>query len=114
MSAKVKMLKTLKAKECLDDIKTLKNKKQFASLWFRELRDKICKSFEEIENKKILNKQITFNQKPWERDGGGGGTISIMHGDVFEKVGVNISTVHGKFSRAVSYTHLTLPTIYSV
>ena len=46
MSVKVKMLKTLKAKECLDDIKTLKNKKQFASMWFRELRDKICKSFE--------------------------------------------------------------------
>ena len=50
MSAKVKMLKTLNSKKCLDDIKTLKNKKQFASMWFRELRDKICKSFEEIEN----------------------------------------------------------------
>ena len=48
MSAKVKMLKTLNAKECLDDINTLKNKKQFASMWFKELRDKICQSFEEI------------------------------------------------------------------
>ena len=99
MSVKFKMLKTLNAKECLDDIKTLKNKKQLASLWFKELRDKICKSFEEIENKKSMKKQITFNQKSWERDGGGGGVISIMHGDVFEKVGVNISTVHGRFSR---------------
>ena len=53
MSVKVKMLKTLNAKECLDDIKTLKNKKQLASLWFKDLRDKICKSFEEIENNKI-------------------------------------------------------------
>ena len=99
MSVKVKMLKTLKAKECLDDIKTLKNKKQIASMWFKELRDKICKSFEEIENNKSVKKQITFNQKSWDRDGGGGGVISIMHGDIFEKVGVNISTVHGKFSR---------------
>ena len=99
MSVKVKMLKTLNAKECLDDIKTLKNKKQLASLWFKELRDKICKSFEEIENNKSIKKQITFNQKSWDRDGGGGGVISIMHGDIFEKVGVNISTVHGKFSR---------------
>ncbi len=99
MSVKFKMLKTLNAKECLDDIKTLKNKKQLASLWFKELRDKICRSFEEIENKNSMKKQITFNQKSWERDGGGGGVISIMHGDVFEKVGVNISTVHGRFSR---------------
>jgi len=99
MSVKVKMLKTLTAKECLDDIKTLKNKKQIASMWFKELRDKICKSFEEIENNKSVKKQITFNQKSWDRDGGGGGVISIMHGDIFEKVGVNISTVYGKFSR---------------
>ncbi len=99
MSVKFKMLKTLNAKECLDDIKTLTNKKQLASSWFKELRDKICRSFEEIENKNSMKKQITFNQKSWERDGGGGGVISIMHGDVFEKVGVNISTVHGRFSR---------------
>ena len=99
MSVKVKMLKTLNAKKCLDDIKTLKNKKQLASVWFKELRDKICKSFEEIENNKSVKKQITFNQKSWDRDGGGGGVISIMRGNIFEKVGVNISTVYGKFSR---------------
>ena len=99
MSVKVQMLKTLKEKECLDDLKTLKNKKQLASFWFKELRDKICKSFEKIENDKINKKLITFNQKSWQRDGGGGGVISIMHGNFFEKVGVNISTVHGKFSK---------------
>ena len=99
MSIKVKMLKNLNAKECLDDIKTLKNKKQLASSWFKELRNKICQSFVEIENNKSTKKQIIFNQKSWNRDGGGGGIISIMHGNVFEKVGVNISTVHGKFSR---------------
>lgn len=98
MSVKVQMLKTLNSKECLDDIKTLNNKKKIASLWFKDLRDKICKSFEEIENNKTIKKQIAFNQKSWNRDGGGGGVISIMHGSIFEKVGVNISTVHGSFS----------------
>ena len=99
MSIKVKMLKTLNTKECLDDIKTVKNKKQSVSLWFNELRDKICQSFVEIENGQSIKKQINFNQKSWDRNVGGGGVISIMYGDVFEKVGVNISTVHGKFSR---------------
>ena len=99
MSVKIQMLKNLNAKKCLDDNKTLKNKKQLASSWFKDLRDEICRSFVEIENNKSIKKQITFNQKPWDRDGGGGGIISIMHGKVFEKVGVNISTVHGKFSR---------------
>ena len=99
MSVKIQMLKNLNAKKCLDDNKTLKNKKQLASLWFKDLRDEICRSFVEIENNKSIKKQITFNQKLWDRDGGGGGIISIMHGKVFEKVGVNISTVHGKFSK---------------
>ncbi len=99
MSVKNEMIKNLNEKECLDNFQTLQHKKELASSWFKELRDKICNSFEEIENKKFNKKQqITFEQNKWERDGGGGGIISIMRGNVFEKVGVNISTVHGEFS----------------
>ena len=99
MSVKNEMIKNLNEKECLEDFQTLQNKKELASSWFKEIRDKICSSFEEVENNKINKEQkIIFDQKKWKRNGGGGGVISIMHGNVFEKVGVNISTVHGKFS----------------
>ena len=60
MSVKIQMLKTLKEKQCLDDLKTLKNKKQLASLWFKELRDRICKSFVEIENNKINRDELIY------------------------------------------------------
>ena len=83
-------------------------KKSLAEKWFKKLRDQICNDFTKIEHNFKLNnnnfnresklKFPIFKQKKWIRDGGGGGVISIMKGDVFEKVGVNISTVYGKFS----------------
>lgn len=74
----------------------LEQKKKEASTWFSYLRDKICNEFEEIE--RSINSSAKFERSDWERSGGGGGTISIMKGEVFEKVGVNISTVWGEFS----------------
>lgn len=72
------------------------NQKKLASSWFRELRDEICNKFEKIE--KYNDSSATFTRKKWDRDGGGGGEMSIMRGSIFEKVGVNISTVYGEFS----------------
>ncbi|MEK9946139.1 MAG: oxygen-dependent coproporphyrinogen oxidase [Alphaproteobacteria bacterium] len=80
----------------------LDSRRKTAAAWFETLRDRICTAFEQIEDDHAgQNKDQAagrFERKTWERPGGGGGTMSIMHGRVFEKVGVNISTVHGTFS----------------
>jgi len=90
-------------------------KEIITSEWFKTLRDMICAEFEKIEEEYLsaANKpQITFQTAPkftrkkWLREvskdevrNGGGGEMSVMKGNVFEKVGVNISTVFGEFSQ---------------
>ena len=69
--------------------------------WFRSLRDQICRSFESIEIEWATRNKTespSFERKDWNRSGGGGGEISIMRGNVFEKVGVNFSSVFGEFT----------------
>ncbi len=78
----------------------MEQKKQLAEKWFTQLRDKICQEFENIEDE-LTGSSLPvgrFNRKKWQREGGGGGEMSLMKGRVFEKVGVNISTVYGTFS----------------
>ena len=85
-----------------------------ARQWFADLQNRICTAFETLEEELTGTHHADlpagrFEQKPWNRPQSndpnpsgsilnGGGTMAIMRGRVFEKVGVNISTVYGRFA----------------
>ena len=77
-----------------------------ARAWFESLRDQICAAFEAIERE--AGSDACFAYTPWQRDAnegeGGGGVQGLMKGKVFEKVGVNVSTVGGAFSPDFAHT----------
>jgi coproporphyrinogen III oxidase len=73
--------------------------KPAVTTWFAGLRDRICAAFEAIEDAwDPASPGGRFARTAWDRPEGGGGVMSVMRGRVFEKVGVNISTVSGAFS----------------
>ncbi len=90
----------------ISDIMTLPDdiaaKQATAQAWFRALRDRIFAAFEQIEAGVAgPNAHLPagkFEITPWDRAAGGGGEMGMLHGRVFEKAGVHISTVHGEFS----------------
>ncbi|MGX5712748.1 oxygen-dependent coproporphyrinogen oxidase [Sphingopyxis terrae subsp. ummariensis] len=82
---------------------SLDPQQQAARDWFESLRDRICAAFEAIEAE--AGSDARFAYTPWDREAegiaageGGGGVRGVMTGRVFEKVGVNVSTVAGEFA----------------
>ena len=82
--------------------------KKRASEWFEIFRDDLCRALEacedDVDEKAGGTNQTSgaepgrFERTPWQSDeGGGGGVMSVMRGRVFEKAGVNVSTVSGEF-----------------
>lgn len=67
--------------------------------WFRELQTLLISALEAVENEFMGGcDNARFERRPWQREGGGGGTMALLRGTVLEKAGVNVSTVEGEFS----------------
>jgi coproporphyrinogen III oxidase len=90
------------------------DRKERARDWFESLRDRLCATFEAIETAYAGGQHSEmppgkFVRTPTTRksdDGSdaGGGVMNVMHGRVFEKVGVNTSTVSGVLSAEAAKT----------
>ncbi len=76
--------------------------KKRASAWFEAFRDDLCAALEACEDdvKSRPGEPGRFQRTPWRRGENeeGGGVMSVLKGRVFEKAGVNVSTVMGEFS----------------
>ena len=90
-------------------------RKTEARAWFESLQDRLIAAFEALEDAETSPKVGSaerrdapaeagrFVRRPWNRtdhtgEPGGGGTMAMLHGRVFEKAGIHASTVHGSFA----------------
>ncbi|HTV30174.1 MAG TPA: oxygen-dependent coproporphyrinogen oxidase [Xanthobacteraceae bacterium] len=91
------------------DIRLIEQRKQRSRAWFETLRDQIVGALEALEDTLPAGAPLAarapgrFKRTPWSRTDhtggpGGGGVMAMMHGRVFEKVGVHASTVFGEFA----------------
>ena len=89
----------------------MEEEKRRAAGWFRDLRDRIVAAFEALEQSHCEGPlaeappgRFALRETRRESEDGsdaGGGLMSVMRGGrVFEKVGVNVSEVHGRLGRA--------------
>lgn len=96
----------------------LERERSRATAWFAQLQDRLTAALEAIEEDGPGNggpgnggpgdggpgkggAAGRFQREPWQRPGGGGGTMAILRGRVLEKAGVNVSTVWGEFAEPV-------------
>jgi coproporphyrinogen III oxidase len=70
---------------------------EVAQAYFRDLQSRICAAFESFEP------ESRFTSSCWQKPAGhrllGGGESRLMRGEVFEKVGVNVSHVWGVLAK---------------
>ena len=90
-------------------MKDFAEEKQRARDWFEALQLKLIAAMETIEQESTgpfdasAREPGRFELSPWSRtdhsgEPGGGGRMGILHGRVFEKMGVHTSTVFGTFA----------------
>ena len=72
-------------------------KKKMADSWFSYLQSQICKEFEYLEKNKVKFKKRDWNKN--KKNEGGGTSYLLSGGKIFDKVGVNKSTVSGIFPK---------------
>ena len=73
------------------------DRKKITDKWFSYLQIQICKSFERLEDNKFKFSKREWNKKNIKE--GGGTSCLLSNGKIFDKVGVNKSTVSGVFPK---------------